>query len=94
MRRRWLIAVCLLAIVAAAALWGMERRQRISTAAVERNVAHLMTDSSVRCYNHSRNGSTWACAVGRPPDPECKVVHVSPFGSVSIESQPRECHYP
>lgn len=72
----------------------MEWHQRISTAAVERSVAHLMNDSSVRCYKHSRNASTWACAVGLPPDPECKVAHVSPFGSVGIVSQPRECHYP
>ena len=64
MGRRWLITAALRAIVAGAAvaaLWAVEWRQRISVAAVERNVAHQMNDSAVRCYEHSENGSSWAC---------------------------------
>jgi hypothetical protein len=90
----WLVAVGLLAILAVATLWVMEWRQRASTASVEQSVAHHMNAASARCANHSSNGSTWTCKVGPEPDPECKVIHVSPFGSVSIVERPNVCRYP
>jgi hypothetical protein len=78
MRRRRLIGVILLIAVAVAALWVTEWRQRISAAAVERSVVRQMNASAAHCSKHSANGSSRACLVGPPPDPDCTVIHVSP----------------
>jgi hypothetical protein len=81
-------------LVLAAVVWAAEYRQRISPATLERGVSRKLHASPATCSDHSRNGSEWACLVGRPPDPDCIVVDVSITGSWSIAPHQRSCHYP
>jgi hypothetical protein len=62
------------------AYWGLRVHQRISAAAIERDVGGRERPSAIRCIEQQSNGSVWACGLVYRAASVCLIADVNPVG--------------
>jgi hypothetical protein len=77
----WL-GVIIVSLVGAAgtAYWVLRIHQRISEAAIERDVAGRESAQTVRCVEQQSNGAVWACGLVYRATSRCLIANVNPVG--------------
>ena len=80
----WLgVIVLALVGVAGTAYWALRVHQRISQAAIERDVGGREHASAVRCVEQQPNGAVWACGLVYRAASVCLIANVNPVGDWS-----------
>jgi hypothetical protein len=80
---RWPLAVSLVIVLVAGALWYVKLRERADAATVQDHIALKYPGSTIGCNELKANGSLWGCAVVYPAESICLAVGVSYSGHIS-----------
>jgi hypothetical protein len=90
----WLgVIIVVLVGAAGTAYWGLRVHQRISEAAIERDVGAREHPAAVRCVEQQSNGAVWACGLVYQASSRCLIANVNPVGDWNTNESIGPCDH-